>query len=123
VTALPPEAVRFLAGHPLGETALRRALDALGPERPVDVRVTKSQIALRRRRGFAYLWLPGRWLAHPAADVVLSIVLPYQDASPRWKEVAHPAPTTWTHHLELYAAEDVDAQVAAWLHTAYDAAA
>jgi hypothetical protein len=89
---------------------------------PVDERVSRSQVALRRRRGFALIWLPGRWLAHPDAEVVLSIALPRHEASPRFKEVAHPAPRVWMHHLEIHSVADIDAEVFGWLEEAYRAA-
>ena len=87
-----------------------------------DVRVSKSQVAFRRRRGFAYLWLPGQYLTHPAAEVVLSIPLGRHDGSPRWKEVAHPSPTAWMHHLEVRSPGELDDEVAAWLREAWSAA-
>lgn len=112
-----PEA--FLAGHPVALAtwdAVRSAVDACGP---YAVRVTRSQVALRRRRGFAYLWLPGRWLRRPGADVVLSIALDREIPSPRFKQVAHPAPATWMHHLEVRDAVEVDGEVVGWLRDAY----
>jgi hypothetical protein len=89
----------------------------------VEVRTSRSQVAFRRRRGFAYLWLPGRYLARPGADVVLSIVLDRRDRSARWKEVAHPAPTHWMHHLEARDAAAIDEQVARWLREACEQSA
>ncbi len=89
----------------------------------VEVRTSRSQVAFRRRRGFAYLWLPGRYLARPGAAVVLSIVLDRHDSSPLWKEVAHPAPTHWMHHLEVRDAAAIDEQVATWLGEAGEQAA
>jgi Domain of unknown function (DUF5655) len=88
----------------------------------VELRTTKSQVAFRRRRGFAYLWLPGRYLTRPGADVVLSVVLGRRDGSPRWKEVAHPAPSHWIHHLEVHRAAEIDDQVTGWLREASDRA-
>ena len=85
---------------------------------PVHVRTTRSQVSFRRERGFAYLWLPGRWLAKPGAEVVLSIALDRRDGSPRFKEVVHPAPKVWMHHLEVHALDDVDEQVVDWLREA-----
>ena len=38
---------------------LRTAVESLGP---VEVRATKSQIAFRRRLGFAWTWIPGQYL-------------------------------------------------------------
>jgi hypothetical protein len=78
---------------------------------PVEVRVTRSQVAYRRRRGFAYLWVPGQYLRGERPPAVLSVALPRLDASPRWKQVAHPAPTVWMHHLEVRAIEDLDEEV------------
>lgn len=111
-----------LAGHPVALEVLARVrelLDALGP---YDLRVSRSQLAFRRRRGFAYLWRPGQYLSGPVAEVVLSVVLGRQDPSPRWKQVVHPAPAHWMHHLELRSPAELDDQVAAWLREAYDRA-
>jgi hypothetical protein len=108
----------FLAGHPVAEATykvVRAALEALGP---VTVRASKSQIAFRRRRNFAFLWLPGQYLARPAADVVLSIALGRHDGSPRFKEVVHPASRHWLHHLEISDPAEVDGEVVAWLQEA-----
>lgn len=82
------------------------------------MRVSKSQVALRRRRGFAYLWLPGQYLSRPGAEVVLSIALRRRIESPRWKEVVEPKPGQWMHHLEIRDASDVDQEVTGWLHEA-----
>lgn len=84
--------------------------------------MTRSQIAFRRQRGFAYLWVPGMWLAHPDAPAVLSIALPTRLRSRRFKEVVHPSPRVWMHHLEIHHVEDVDNEVVAWLRRAYEAA-
>lgn len=111
-----PEA--FLAGHPVALAtwvAVRSTVEACGP---FEVRVTRSQIAVRRRRGFAYLWLPGRWLRNPGAEVVLSIALDHEILSTRFKQVVRPAPGTWMHHLEVRDAVEIDGEVAGWLRDA-----
>ena len=59
---------------------------------------------------------------HSDVPAVLSIALPRQDGSTRWKEVAHPAPRTWMHHLELRAPCEVDDEVRQWLGEAYASA-
>jgi hypothetical protein len=89
----------------------------------VAVRASKSQVAFRRRRGFAWLWVPGRYLRNPGADVVLSFALGRHDPSPRFKEVAHPAPAHWIHHLEIRAVDELDDEVEGWLREAADRAA
>ncbi len=94
----------------------------VGEVGPSERRITKSQIAWRRRRGFARVWTPDRYLHGDGAPLVLSVALPRRDASPRWKEVVEPRPGHWMHHLELRAEDDVDDDVAAWLREAWAAA-
>ena len=86
------------------------------------VRTSRSQVAFRRRRGFAYVWRPGQHLHGKVAPAVLTVVLGRHDASPRWKEVAHPAPQHWVHHLEVRSPDDLGAEVAAWLREAWERA-
>ena len=116
------EPADFFADHPVALAvfdSVRTILESLGP---VEVRTSKSQVAFRRKRGFAYLWLPGQYLATPAAEVVLSIALGRHDASPRFKEVVHPSPKHWMHHLEISDVRDLDGAVARWLGEAADRA-
>jgi hypothetical protein len=108
----------FLAGHPVALTVFFRVRSVLEQLGPVDIRTTKSQIAFRRTRGFAYLWLPGQYLAKPAVDVVLSFALGRRDPSPRFKEVVQASPKHWMHHLEIDDARDVDDEVVGWLREA-----
>ena len=113
----------LFAGYPVALAVLVRVLalaDALGG---CEVRTTTSQVALRRRRGFAYLWRPGQYLAAPGAEIVLTVVLDHRDDSPRWKEVVQPSPRHWTHHLEVHDVADIDDEVARWLREAADLAA
>jgi hypothetical protein len=112
----------FFAGHPKARVVfdeVRSILEGLGP---VEVRTSKSQVAFRRKRGFAYLWMRGRYLRKPGAEVVLSIALGRHDPSTRFKQVVHPAPAHWMHHLELHDADEVDDEVAGWLREAAERA-
>jgi hypothetical protein len=88
---------------------------------PAEVRVTKSQIAFRRRRGFAYVWRPAQYL-NSDVPAVLSFAFPRELQSPRFKEVVHAAPKIWMHHIELRNRRQVDAQVRGWLVGAYEEA-
>ena len=115
-------AEQFFAGHPDGWAAFERVSAILERLGPCEVRVTKSQVAFRRKRGFAFLWLPGQYLAKPGSDVVLSIALGRHDDSPRFKQVAHPAPTQWMHHLEIHDLDEIDDEVARWLAEAAERA-
>ncbi len=86
------------------------------------MRVTKSQIAFRRRRGFAHVWRPDRYVSS-TVPAVLSIALPRRLPSTRFKQIVHPAPTVWMHHLELTDITDIDDEVREWLAAACDDAA
>ena len=48
------------------------------------------------------------WLRNPAAEVVLSVALPREATSPRWKQVVHPTRSAWMHHLEVHETSDID---------------
>ncbi len=109
-------------GRPFALATFRRAQELLDDVGPYDVRVSRSQVAFRRRRGFAWLWVPGQWLARPGADVVLTIALGRHDPSPRFKEVAHPTRLHWMHHLEVHDLAELDDDVAAWLREAWQRA-
>lgn len=100
---------------------LSRVIEIVNGWGPTEVRVSKSQVALRRRVGFAYLWRPRQYLGK-GAEVVLSIALGRRDNSPRFKEVVHPSSKHWLHHLEIDDPAAVDLEVAAWLREAFDRA-
>ncbi|MCP6341538.1 DUF5655 domain-containing protein, partial [Klebsiella pneumoniae] len=59
-----------------------------------------------------------------ASDVplVLSLALPHRLRSERFKEVVHPSPRVWMHHLELRGPGEVDDEVRGWLAEAWAAA-
>jgi hypothetical protein len=86
------------------------------------VRTSKSQVAFGRRRGFAYLWLPGRYLRRPNVDVVLSLALSRELTSGRFKETSRSAPAIWMHHFEIHSIAELDDEIAAWLREAAEAA-
>ena len=112
----------FFAGRPASRRiylALRRLVDAVGP---ATIRVTKSQIAFRRARPFAWVWIPGRYLGGIRPPLVLSVALPARDRSRRWKQVVRPGSGPFVHHLELHIPTDLDRQVARWLARAWRAA-
>ncbi|MBN2388614.1 MAG: hypothetical protein JXB85_16475 [Anaerolineales bacterium] len=98
---------------------VRSAVEAIGP---AELRVQKSQISFRRRRPFAWLWMPGQYLGGKTAPLVLSIAFRNRTASPRWKEVVEPLPGRFMHHLELHSPSDIDKEVCTWLQEAWLAA-
>jgi hypothetical protein len=109
------DVVQFFAGSPEGLGFYQRVCRILEELGDYEVRVTKSQVAFRRKRGFAYLWIPERYLRRPVSPVVLSIALGRRDRSRRFKEVVHPSPSHWMHHLEIHEMDDIDDDVAGWL--------
>lgn len=108
-------------GHPEGLAVLRAVEEAVAGLGEVTVREGRSQVAFRRRKGFAYVWRPGQYV-RSEVPAVLSIALPAELASDRFKEVAHPAPGVWMHHLELRSPDQVDDEVRGWLAEAHGAA-
>lgn len=112
----------FFRGRP-GSAAIFERIDrAIADFGSYEVRVSKSQVAFRRRQGFAYVWLPDTYLRGPNPEAVLSIGLPYELTSPRFKEVVDPAPSRWMHHLEVRSTDDIDEEVISWLRAAFEAA-
>ncbi len=111
-------AVAFFDSSPLGLALFRAVAEAIASLGEAGVRVTKSQIAFRRRKGFAYVWRPDRYLKSDV-PAVLSIALPDEVKSPRFKQVAHPAPRVWMHHLELRDTAEIDDEVRGWLAAAF----
>lgn len=112
----------FFAGHEDAREIfdhLRRLIESLGP---ITLRVTKSQVAFRRRTAFAWAWMPAMYLDEANAPLVVTIALRHRDPSPRWKEVVEPRPGRFTHHLELRATAEIDTQVQRWLEDAWKAA-
>jgi len=114
---------KFFDGHPDTEhlfDVVERRLARIGP---ATVKISKSQIAFRRARNFALVWMPRQYLQEDAAPLVLTILMPKRIPSRRWKEVVEAAPGRFTHHLELWKAKDIDAEVDDWLRMAWDASA
>jgi hypothetical protein len=99
---------------------LHATIDALGS---VEIRVTKSQVAFRRSKAFAWAWVPGMYLRGGQAPLVLTLSFARPNASPRWKKVVEPAPGRFTHHLELRSGSEIDDEVRSWLREAWEAAA
>lgn len=112
----------FFDGHREAEglyAALKSMFDRLPA--PPDLRVKKSQIAVRRdEHAFAWVWIPAKYLRGPVAPMVLSVSLPRKDESPRWKQVVQPSSRHYMHHLEVRSEQDLDAEVFEWLTEAWE---
>jgi predicted 2-oxoglutarate/Fe(II)-dependent dioxygenase YbiX len=112
----------FLGESVLGRAVFEAVQETLSSFGDVTVSTTRSQIALKRRRGLTYIWLPGMELARPQAEVVVSIALDRAVATPRFNEIANPSAGIWQHHLEVRSVAEVDDEVRNWLRAAYDCA-
>ena len=99
---------------------LRAAIEALGP---AEIRVTRSQVAFRRNRVFAWAWVPDRYLRGGHAPLVLTMAFARRHDSPRWKQVVEPRRGRFTHHVELHEPSDIDDEVRRWLREGWEAAA
>ncbi|GAA1780862.1 hypothetical protein GCM10009748_12920 [Agromyces lapidis] len=115
----PVEGEDFFADDETARAIYRAFARPLVRLEGVEVRVSKSQVAFRARRGFAYAWAPKQYLASDV-PVVVSIALPHRVDSERFKEVAHPAASTWMHHVELRLVEDVDRELIGWAKQAWE---
>lgn len=101
--------------------AILREVDQLGD---ATIRVSRSQIAFRRKRNFASVWIPGQYLkSRFTAPLVLTLSFSQRDPSSRWKEIVAIGPKRFTHHLELYRESEIDEEVRRWLRTAWESAA
>jgi hypothetical protein len=114
-----PTIDEFFAGRDESRQLFEAVYRAVAASGPVELRVSKSQIAFRRKKAFAWVWIPGRYLRSKTAPLVLTLSFPNRSASPRWKEIVEPYPRRFTHHLELYSSEEVDAEVVDWLQQAW----
>jgi len=108
-------------GYPRALMICRQVEHAVCAIGEATVTVAKSQVAFRRRTGFAYVWRPGQYIDSDV-PAVLSIALPYEARSDRFKEVVHPSRDVWMHHIELHEASQIDDEVREWLAEAYASA-
>ena len=106
----------------LGLSVFRKMREAVSGFGDVQIRVLRSQLTFRRKRSFAYLWMPRQYLRNASAEVVLSIALGRHDASRRFEQVVHPVTKHWIHHLEIRDMADIDEQVVGWIREAAERA-
>ncbi len=113
----------FFAGLPHSHEIFEAVLHVLQDLGPLEPRITKSQIAFKHHRDFAWVWMPEKQLHRKAAPLVLSLAFRTRDPSPRWKQIVEPRLGRFMHHLELYAPTDLDDEVRAWIRAAWEEAA
>lgn len=108
----------FFAGREHARALFETVLAELETFGPTEVRVSKSQVALRHGHNVAVVWTPDRY-GKSTAPLVLTVSLRRRDTSPRWKEVVPVSSGRYTHHLELRSADGVDDEVRGWLAEAW----
>src|SRR5687768_5740085 len=113
----------FFEGHPKSKALFDAVRDVINQIGAAEVHVMKSQIEFRRKKNFAWVWVPGRTLrGKKIAPLVLTLSLNKEDPSPRWKQIVQTSRRRYTHHLELFSAADLDDQVRGWLQDAWKVA-
>ena len=100
--------------------ALEELLFAAFPD--VSRRVQKTQIGFYNRHLFACVSFARvkRKAELPPGWLVLTLGLPEPLDSPRAAVKTEPYPGRWTHHFVLSRAEELDAELLAWIREAYD---
>ena len=109
----------FFAGSAAGLALFEAVAETIATIGSAAMKVSKSQIAFRRRTAFAFVWRPDRYVTTDV-PAVLSFGAPQELHSPRFKQVVHVAPHVWMHHIDLRDAQQVDAEVRDWLTVAFD---
>lgn len=110
---------QFFTGYPVSRSLFEMLQDVVDDIGPCKMRVTKSQISFRRKRTFAWVWIPAKYLHGKTAPLVLTLSLTHRNTSQRWKEVVEAYPGRFTHHLELHRTTAIDDQVFVWLRDAW----
>jgi len=83
----------------------------------------KTHVAYRRRRAFAWIWLPPMWIRkQPRQSVTLAFSLDHRVSDPRIKESVEPYPGRFMHHVVIGTPSDLDERVESWVREAYDLA-
>lgn len=91
----------------------KRVLEAL-PE--TALRVSKTQISLKNRYGFACVSLPGgRIKGSGKGSLIVTFGLPYRLSNPRVFSAVEPYPKRWTHHVLLSSPEEIDVELMGWI--------
>ena len=119
----PEEARAFFERYPEANAIFEAVWEAARELGPVALRVTKSQVALVRVRPFAWAWVPAMYLrGQRLAPLALSFSFREPRPWPRWKEIYPAGNRRYTHHLELWSAEEVDEETRDWLRAAWESA-
>ena len=112
----------FFAGDPVAwglYEALKKELVWRYPE--MEVRVAKMQVSFFDRLMFGCVSFTRvrRKAEMPAHFLTLTLGLPDPVDSPRIAVKCEPYPGRWTHHIVLASADEIDAELLAWIDRAH----
>ncbi len=86
----------------------------------VESSVSKTQVAFKNHRQFAWVWLPmPRDTKRPPNSIVLSFSLEKHLNSPQIVQVVEPYPGRWMHHVIIQKSSDLNEEVQGWLKESY----
>ena len=84
------------------------------------VKVQKTQISFSNKYNFAFVSLPYRKIkGRPDVYIIVSFGLSHKVDDPRISVSVEPYPNRWTHHVIVQNADEIDAQLMAWIAEAY----
>lgn len=114
---LPLEEALFFAGRP-EELALyavfrARVRETVGEFR---VKVSKTQITLAGRYGFAFVSHPRR---RQDRGLLVTFGLSHRQESDRIQYASEPYPGRWTHHMLVSSEAEIDGELLGWIEEAH----
>jgi hypothetical protein len=96
---------------------IKKSLESLGE---VESKVSKTQIAFKNKRQFAWVWLPMPWdKKRPKNCIILSFAFYRQIKNYRIVQSVKTRDNTWMHHIVIQAKSDIDGVVQKYLKQAY----
>ena len=111
---------QVLGAHPQARRLHGLVISFIRSLGEVEVVPRKTQVAFKRGRGFAWVWLPQMWIKRqPPSSIALSFALDHRIRDRRIKECVEPYPGRFMHHLVIKQGSDFDAKVKRWLRQAY----
>ncbi len=111
---------QFFDNYPDSRALFDPLFEVVNEIGPVEIKISKSQIAFIHKKTYAWAWIPAKYLRGKTAPLVITISFRRRDSSPRWKEIVEPYPGRFMHHLELRSVDEIDSQVRQWLKQAWE---
>jgi hypothetical protein len=97
---------------------IRQLIESIGQ---AEIKVSKTQIAFKNHKQFAWVWLPLPWdKKRPPNSIVLSFSLGKRIENSQIVQVVEPYPGRWMHHVIIQNSSDLNKEVQQWLKEAYE---